>query len=199
MVKGDSGHAAVRRRQADRRAATRAALMEAARALFAEKGFAGTGREEIVERAGVTRGALYHHFASKADLFRAVYEQVENDLNEAIATAALAATDPMEQLQLGTRAFLDAAAQPDVRRIVLLDAPSVLPPDVRRELMGRYGLGLMREALRAVMDAGEIERQPLEPLAHIVLAGLHEAATLVADGADRDEVEAVVERFLARL
>lgn len=173
--------------------------MEAARALFAEKGFAGTGREEIVERAGVTRGALYHHFASKADLFRAVYEQVENDLNEAIATAALAATDPMEQLQLGTRAFLDAAAQPDVRRIVLLDAPSVLPPDVRRELMGRYGLGLMREALRAVMDAGEIERQPLEPLAHIVLAGLHEAATLVADGADRDEVEAVVERFLARL
>lgn len=189
-----------RRRQADRRAATRAALVAAARELFAERGFAGAGREDIVERAGVTRGALYHHFASKEELFRAVYEQIEDEITADIATAAVGAgDDPMDQLRAGALAFLDVAAEPDVRRIVLLDGPSVLPVPVRRELSERYGLGLVREALAAVMDAGAVERQPVEPLAHVLLAALHEAATLVADGADRDEVQAIVERFLARL
>ena len=196
-VNGEGGH---RRTQASRRAATRAALVAAARELFTERGFAGAGREDIVERAGVTRGAMYHHFGSKEALFQAVYEQIEDELSVAVATAAIAAgTDPMAQLRAGALCFLDAASTPDVRRVVLLDAPSVLPVPVRRELSERYGLGLVRESLRAVMDAGLIERQPLEPLAHVLLAALHEAATLVADGGDRDEIGAVVEGFLARL
>ena len=196
-VNGERGH---RRTQADRRAATRAALVAAARELFADRGFAGAGREEIVERAGVTRGAMYHHFGSKEELFRAVYEQIEEELTAAVIRAAVAAGPaPMEQLRAGSLAFLDAASRPDVRRIVLLDGPSVLPLAVRRELSERYGLGLVRESLRAVMDAGVIARQPVEPLANILLAALHEAATLVADGADRNEVGAVVEWFLARL
>jgi AcrR family transcriptional regulator len=196
-VNGERGH---RRTQADRRQATRAALVAAARELFAERGFAGAGREEIVERAGVTRGAMYHHFGSKEELFRAVYEQIEEELTAAVIQAAAAAgPDPMAQLRAGSLSFLDAASTPDVRRIVLLDGPSVLPMPVRRELSERYGLGLVRESLRGVMDAGVIEHQPVEPLAHVLLAALHEAATLVADGADRDEVGAVVEWFLARL
>ena len=196
-VNGEGGH---RRTQASRRAATRAALVAAARELFSERGFAGAAREEIVERAGVTRGALYHHFASKEDLFRAVYEEIEEELSATVATAALAAgADPMAQLRAGALAFLDAASTPDVRRIVLLDAPSVLPVPVRRELSERYGLGLVRESLRAVMDAGLIEEQPLEPLSHVMLAALHEAATLVADGGDREQIGAVVEGFLDRL
>lgn len=196
-VNGEPRH---RRTQAERREATRRALLEAGRDLFAERGFAGAAREEIVERAGVTRGALYHHFASKEDLFRAVYETIEDELCTDVAVAALAGgEDPMARLRAGALAFLDAAAKPDVRRIVLLDAPSVLPVPVRRELSERYGLGLVRGALREVMAAGHIADQPLEPLAHVLLAALHEAATLVADGADRDEVGAVVEAIISRL
>jgi len=196
-VNGDKGH---RRTQAERREATRAALIASGRSLFAEHGFAGAGREDIVERAGVTRGAMHHHFPSKADLFCAVYEAIEAELCEALAMAAMAAgPDPMAQLRAGALAFLDAAATPEVRRVVLLDAPSVLPVPVRRELTERYGLGLVREALRQVMAAGLVAEQPLEPLARVLMAALHEAATLVADGADRAEVDAVVEGLLARL
>jgi AcrR family transcriptional regulator len=197
FVNGDKGH---RRTQAERRASTRGALIAAARALFAERGYAGAGREDIVERAGVTRGAMHHHFPSKVDLFQAVYEAIENELRDALEHAAMeAGPDPMAQLRAGALAFLDAAATPEVKRVVLLDAPSVLSVPVRREMSERYGLGLVRQALQAVMAAGLVEEQPIEPLAHITMAALHEAATLVADGADRAEVDAAVDRFLSRL
>jgi AcrR family transcriptional regulator len=195
-VKGDSGH---RRTQAERRASTRSALIGAARRLFAEKGFAGAGREEIVERAGVTRGAMYHHFASKEALFQAVYEEIEDEVLGRIAEAAMGATEPLEQFRRGAMAYLDVAANDDVRRICLLDAPSVLPTEVRRELAERYGLGLVRESLAACMATGAIARQPVEPLARVLLAALLEAATLVAEGAERAEVDAIVERTLAGL
>ena len=197
-VKGDPGH--TRRTQAERRANTRAALIDAARDLFAAKGFAATGREEIVERAGVTRGAMYHHFASKEDLFQAVYEQLETELMEAIVVAAAAATDPIEQLRLGARAFLDAAADdPAVRRVVLLDAPSVLSAEVRHELSEMYGMGVTREVLEHAMAVGRIARQPVELLAPIVLAALHQAAELVADGKDRAKMGVIVERMIEGL
>jgi AcrR family transcriptional regulator len=197
-VNGEPRH--TRRSQAERRAATRAALIAAARELFAERGFAGAGREDIVERAGVTRGAMYHHFASKEDLFRAVFEQIEDEMSAVIlAAAADAGADPVARFRAGTTAFLDAASRPDVRRVVLLDAPAVLPADVRRELSERYGLGLVRAGLQELMTAGHAARQPIEPLSRVLLAALHEAATLVADGADRDEVAAVVDWFLERL
>lgn len=196
-VNGERGH---RRTQAERRASTRAALVAAARELFAERGYAGAGREDIVERAGVTRGAMYHHFAGKDALFLAVYEAIEQELTEAVVAAALAAgPDPRERLRAGALAFLDAAATPEVRRVVLLDAPAVLPVPVRRELSERYGLGLVRTSLEEVMATGRIAPQPVEPMARVLLAALHEAATLVADGFDRAEVGAVVEAFLDRL
>lgn len=187
------------RTQAERRARTQGALIDAARVLFAERGYRGAGREEIVARAGVTRGAMYHHFASKEDLFRAVYEGVERDLCDAVAVAAFAATDPVEQLRRGAQAFLDAAATPEVRRIVLLDAPSVLPVELRRQLSEQYGLGLVREALRTVDAAGRLAIGPIEPLAALVLAALHEAATAIADGADVESMRAVVAGLIDRL
>jgi hypothetical protein len=120
-----------------------------------------------------------------------------------VATAALAASDPLDALRRGCREFLDAATDPAVQRIVLLDAPAVLGWQTWRELEARYGLGLVTAALDAAMDAGFVERQPVEPLAHMLLASLNEAAMLVAGAGDPDraraEVGAVVEHFLDRL
>jgi len=192
-----------RRTQAERRLATRRALLEAGRELFAARGFAGAGQEEIVERAGVTRGALAHHFATKQGLFRAVVESLEGELAEHIATAAMRGHDPMGHLRLGCLAFLDAALDPAVRRIVLLDAPAVLGWQAWREIDTTYGLGLVSEALDHCMEAGLMAPRPVQPLAHILLAALNEAAMLVANADDpvatRVVVGEEVERFLSTL
>lgn len=196
-VKGDPGHQ--RRSQADRRAATRSALVRAGRELFSEKGFVGAGREEIVARAGVTRGAMYHHFASKEELFRAVFETVEAEVLDQVATAAMVTADPLQQLRLGSRAYLDIAVRADVRRICLVDAPAVLSPEYRRTFAEAHSLGLIRAALAAAMAQGQIAALPVDPLAHLVMAAVLEAATLVGEGADRDEVGAVLDVLLERL
>jgi len=200
--KGDKGHPA-RRTQAERTAATRDALLRAARALFGEHGFAGTPREDIVERAGVTRGALHHHFGRKEDLFRAVFEHLEEELCTNIAVAAMAGNDSMAQLRLGCEVFLDAALDPAFQRIVLVDAPAVLGWDVWRELDARYGLGLVTEGLRAAMNDGFITQRPVEMLGHLLLAALNEAALLVAGSEDpkrtRAQVGETITDLLSRL
>jgi AcrR family transcriptional regulator len=183
--------------------ATRSALVAAARPLFAERGYAGVGTEEIVRAAGVTRGALYHHFADKQDLFRAVYEDVERELVEQIAAGALSAADPVEALRAGSQAWLDACEEPGIQQIALLDAPSVLGWEEWREIGMRYGFGLVQGTLQAAMDAGLLEPQPVRPLAHLVLGAIDEAAMLVAraddGGKTRREVGESVERFLDHL
>jgi AcrR family transcriptional regulator len=178
MVKGESGH---RRTQAERSAATRAALLDAARRLFSTRGYAGTAREEIVASAGVTRGALQHHFRDKRSLFLAVYEVMEQELVEAVALAAMkAGDDPVEQLRAGCRAYLDAVLDPAVQRVCAIDGPAVLPSDVRQELTDRYALGLVREAVHEAMRTGRIPEAPVDPLARVLLAGVTAAAQYVA-------------------
>jgi AcrR family transcriptional regulator len=190
-------------RQAERSAQTREALIASARALFAERGFAAVGTEEIVRAARMTRGALYHHFQGKEDLFRAVYEDVERELMEGIATKASAARDPLEALSAGARAFLDACEDPAVQRIALLDAPSVLGWEQWREIGLRYAFGLVQGELEAAMSAGVIERQPVRPLAHLLLGACDEAAMLVAraddGGQTKREVAVLVDRYLDAL
>ena len=191
-----------RRTQAERSATTRAALVEAARELFARDGYAATGREAIVERAGVTRGALYHHFADKEALFQAVFEQIEAEVLAISAEAAMSVSpdDPLGQLRAGSLAYLDATLDPAVQRIGLLDAPSVLSPTARQEVMDAAAVGLVREVLRAAMDKGQLIPQPLDPLTHLLLAALHEAALYVARSADqtaaRGEVGTTVEHLI---
>src|SRR5580693_714224 len=153
-----------RRSQAERSATTRQALLDAGRLLFAEQGFAGAGQEEIVERAGVTRGALSHHFGTKQGLFLAVVQDVQSDVADRISRAAIDGGDPMEQLRLGCLAFLDCALDRAVGRIVLLDSPAVLGWQTWREIDAAHGLGLVTEGLDHVMEAGLIERQPVQPL-----------------------------------
>lgn len=175
--------------KAERSDATRSELVAVARRLFAERGYAGVGTEEIVRAAGVTRGALYHHFESKRELLAAVYEQVERELTERIATEAFAGgqapADPVEALRRGAELFLDACLEPDVQRIVLLDAPAVLGWERWREVASRYGLGLIEATLQAAIDAGEITAQPAGPLAHVLMGALDEAAMYVARAEDR--------------
>ena len=192
-----------RRTQAERSEATRGALLTAARRLFTEKGYAATGRDEIAAAAGVTRGALYHHFAGKEAVFRAVVEQLEQEITTDVATVAAGGGDAATELRLGCLAFLDACLDPSVRRIVLLEAPAVLGWDQWREIDERYGLALLTHGVQMVMDAGLVEPGPVAPLAHLLLGALNEAALLVATAEDphaaRAEVGRAVEQVLARL
>jgi AcrR family transcriptional regulator len=199
MNVSDTGHP--RRTQAERREATRAALIAAARSLFAERGYADVGTEEIVQRAGVTRGALYHHFSGKQDLFRTVYELIEEELTTRIAAGVSGTADPIELLRQGAALFLDACLEPEVQRIALVDAPSVLGWDTWREVGQRYGLGLIQAALQNAVDTGAIPEQPVRPLAHVLLGAIDEAALLVARADDvkttRMEVGETIDRLLA--
>src|SRR6185312_5721109 len=129
--------------------ATRHQLVTAARTLFGARGFADVGTEEIVRAAGVTRGALYHQFRDKADLFAAVAEEVEAEIAGLIAAGALGEADPLQVLRTGAQLFLDACAEPEVERIILLDAPAVMGVEAWRDLAGRYGLGLVQLALES--------------------------------------------------
>ncbi|MFL6243793.1 MAG: TetR/AcrR family transcriptional regulator [Acidimicrobiia bacterium] len=186
--------------KAEQADATRTALGAAARQLFTERGYAATSTTEIVERAGVTRGALYHHFAAKDELFRAVFEQLESEVTEHVAHQALTSDDPLEQLRRGTRAYLDACIDPAVQRVVLLDGPSVLGWETWQEIEQRYGYGLVVAGVEAAIAAGLIAAQPVEALAHVLFGALTEAGMVVAraddPGAARAEMEAAMDRLL---
>jgi AcrR family transcriptional regulator len=190
-----------RRTQAERSAATRDALVRAARPLFAEHGFAGVGTEAIVRAAGVTRGAMYHQFADKSDLFAAVFEAVEADLTQRIGAAVDGAglSDPIELMKLGARTWLDACAEPEAHRIVLVEAPAVLGWDRWREVGLRYGLGLVQTLLAYAISVGRLRQQPVEPLAHVFIGALDEAALYVAQSAEPDAARAGVVRVLEDL
>jgi AcrR family transcriptional regulator len=190
-----------RTKHVERSEATRAALVAAARPLFAQRGYARVGTEEIVRAAGVTRGALYHQFRAKEDLFSAVFEEVEQEVTQRIASRVLAvgAGDPSGALLVGAQMFLDVCAEPEIQRIMLIDAPSVLGWERWREVGQRYGLGLVQGALQAAIDAGEIEPQPVRPLAHVLIGALDEAALLVARSEDPVSARAEVAETLKRL
>jgi AcrR family transcriptional regulator len=185
--------------KAERSELTRAALLAAARELFTERGYAAVSTEEVVRRAGVTRGALYHHFRDKQDLFRAVFEAIEQEMAERVATAALAEADPWERQRLATGAFLDNCLDPAVQRIALTDAPSVLGLAAWREIEERYGLALVQMAIRSLIDEGLIERQPVEPLAHLLLGAFTEAGLLIARSSDRVAARVQVGESIDRL
>lgn len=189
MKVNDEAGGATRRTQAERTAATRARLLEAGRALFADEGYAAVSTQAIVDAAGVTRGALYHQFGDKAGLFAEVYEDVERGLVTAI-TARIAAAAPADQLaamRIGARLFLEECSSPRVQRIVLIDAPAVLGWARWREVGAEYGLGIIEAMLTQAMSDGAIPEQPLRPTAHVLLGALDEAALFVARAADPDE------------
>jgi AcrR family transcriptional regulator len=187
-------------RQAQRSASTRAKLLKAARTLFARKGYANVGTEEIVRRAGVTRGALYHQFPGKEELFLAVYEEIEQELTERLDKLFDQSAGPYEAMRAGIRVFLDACRKTEVQRIVMIDGPSVLGWVRWREVAERYGLGLMRAAIVAAIEAGELAPVAADPLAHLLMGALDEAALMIVrEPQTRDEVTATLERLLEGL
>ena len=192
------------RTKAAQREATTAALIDAARDLFAERGYANVGTEEIVQRAGVTRGALYHHFrGGKEELFRAVVVQVSAETARRVRDAARSDDDPWNALLRGIDSFLDACALPEVQRILLVDGPAVLGWDVWRTIDAEYGLGLLEGALQRAIDADRLPPQPARAAAHVLLGALDEAAMVVARADDpqaaRSEMGQTVHRLLEGL
>lgn len=179
--------------------ATKSALIAAARELFVTKGYFATGTEEIVAKANVgTRGALYHHFADKEDLFRAVFDQVQADL--AAATIVNERDDAFELLTAALQQFLDASADnADVQQILLIDGPAVLGWDRWRSLEAEYGLGVIMAMLDAAVVQKVIPRQPTAPLAHMLLAAVDEAALYIANAPDRPQAHNQARQSLMRL
>jgi AcrR family transcriptional regulator len=186
-------------RRAENAAATRRALLSHAQQLFARHGYADVSLDEICRRARVTKGALYHHFRDKRDLFRAVCTQVEEAWVAQTLAIAAAEPDPFGRLQLGCEASLDGCLDPTVQRILLIDGPAVLDWQELRQLDAHRGLGVMRATLKDVMDAGEIEHQPVGPLARLILGALTEAALAIARDADPVTARRQFGSSLARL
>ena len=189
----------VKGKKLERGEVTRNALVQSALDLFGERGFAGTSLDDVVAVAGVTKGALYHHFSDKESLFATVAEEVKRTTTRQLSDLFLLA-DPFEALESGCLAILDAYLDPAVRQIVWIDARAVLGPAAYQELQSRYEPVFLRAALRKAMRAGVVDTQPLKPLATLLTGAIGEACTLVADSPDpaaaRAEVGQVVSRLL---
>jgi AcrR family transcriptional regulator len=193
----------VTRTQAERTEATTGQLVEEARKLFAADGYEATSLDDVVAAAGVTKGALYHHFGSKRDLFRAVFEHQERAFARACHKAYAAESDPWAGFHAGCRAFLEATLDPGVQRICHLDAPAVLGWETVRQIEARYSLAMIENGLREAIESGRIAARPTAPLAHMLMGALGEGAMMVARAEDKRgamrEVAREVESLLSAL
>ncbi|MCE7009080.1 TetR family transcriptional regulator [Kibdelosporangium philippinense] len=172
------------RTQQDRSKATKTALINAARPMFAERGYASVSADEIVAAAGLTRGALHHHFKDKQGLFRAVFEQIEAELSDEIATAMDKAQDVQVRMAISLRTFLDACARPEVLRIALQDAPTVLGWETWRAIESEHGLKLINQLMTRAASEGVLAHEPSDVLARFVFSLLVEAVMVIAHAAD---------------
>jgi AcrR family transcriptional regulator len=184
-------------------AATHEHLVAVARERFAEQGYAATSIEDIVQRAGVAKGALYHHFSGKDALFRAVYDAVLADVVSAVMAAASAEQDPWASVRAGLSAFLDACLEPAFRRIVILESVSVLHPDVREAEIGQVELPMLRTVLTPLAADDALPGVAVDPLAHVALGGLYGAALFIArspdPGAARRDADVVLDTLIKGL
>jgi AcrR family transcriptional regulator len=190
----------VTRTQRQRTEATTAQLLEAARRLFAADGYNATSLEDVVAAAGVTKGALYHHFSSKRELFRAVFENEERALARVCHEAYERESDSWKGFYAGCVAFLEQSLDPGVQRIALLDGPAVLGWEAVREIEAQYSLAMIENALRQAIESGRIAPRPTGPLAHMLVGALGEGAMTVAQaGGDQRATMREVARELSVL
>jgi AcrR family transcriptional regulator len=188
-----------RRTQQERTAATTGQLTAAARELFATEGYAGASLEAVVRACGVTKGALYHHFAGKREIFEAVFRAEEQRICDALAAAGASKSDPVDAMYAGCRTWLEVCLDPGVQRITLLDAPSVLGWERMREIEAEYGLALIKQGVRAAIAAGRMKRRDPDPLAHLLFGALCEGALFVARADDPAAARRSFEREIRTL
>lgn len=190
-----------RRTQEERSAATREALITGARKLWGLRGYAEVGTPEIATEAGVTRGAMYHQFADKAALFRDVVEVVEQDVMARMATlvAASGAATPADAIRAAVDAWLEVSGDPEVRQLILLDAPVVLGWAGFRDVAQRYSLGMTEQLITEAIRAGQLARQPARPLAQVLIGALDEAAMFIATADDPKRARRETRQVLRRL
>jgi AcrR family transcriptional regulator len=160
--------------------ATRAALIDVATDLFATNGYDATAIPTVLAAAGVSRGALYHHFESKEALFEAVLKSVEAQAMVKVTRAARDAADPLDGLRRGCAAYLAMCRDPVVRQISLIDAPAVVGWERWREIDEQHAFGLVKAAIAAIAADGRVKPDLVDVMAHMVLAALLEVALLVA-------------------
>jgi len=198
----EPSHETLGKRAAQGRA-TREQLIEVATRLFADRGYEDTSIEAVLTAAGVSRGALYHHFAGKDALFEAVVESIENGITTALATEVSAAPDAVAMVHAAALAWIDLAADPVIQRVILTDAPSVLGFERWRALNDKYAVDATRAMLQRVADDGRLAPDLVTSFAHMILGALDEMALLVARAADREAAvadgKAAVREFLRRL
>lgn len=190
-----------RRTQEERSAATREALITAARRLWGQRGYAEVGTPEIAKEAGVTRGAMYHQFADKAALFGDVVEAVEQDVmgRMAVLVAGSGATTPADAIRAAVDAWLEVSGDPEVRQLILLDAPAVLGWAAFRDVAQRYSLGMAEQLISEAIKAGQLAKQPVRPLAQVLIGALDEAAMYIATAEDPKRARKETKQVLRRI
>jgi AcrR family transcriptional regulator len=184
--------------------ATRGQLVEVATRLFAEHGYEGTSIEAVLSAAGVSRGALYHHFAGKEALFEAVVSAVSDQVTMELTEAVRGCVDPLDAMRTAAIAWIGLAADPVIQRVVLVDAPSVLGWDRWRAMDDGRTLGAMRAMLQAISDSGRLPAELVGPFSHMILAALDEIVLVIARAPDsaaavaegRMAVQALLDRLL---
>ena len=185
--------------QSQKALGTRGVLIEVGRELFSTQGYFATGTERIVTEAGVTRGALYHHFADKKALFHAVLEELNAELIRGYGEVTTRRGDVWQQLGRGLQFLLDRALEPQIGQITVVDGPAVLGWAAWQELIGRLCLGLFEDSIVAAIDQGIIDPQPVEPLAHILMAATSSTAMLIVNSPDPKATRTEVGESLDRL
>ncbi|MFI1465212.1 TetR/AcrR family transcriptional regulator [Nocardia carnea] len=168
--------------RAQQREETRRTLLREGRRLFADNGYAAVTIADIVTAAGVTKGALYHQFAGKPEVFRAVLADVQSEVADRVAAAADARPTPWDQLVAGCEAFLTTCATPEIQRIMLVDGPAVLGWQEWRAMDEATSARHLADALTSLIDEGVIAPQPVQPLTHLLSGAMNEAALWLASG-----------------
>lgn len=167
-------------RNVERGRSTREQLVQVATRLFATRGYEATSIEAVLHESGASRGGLYHHFSGKEALFWAVLEHLEVRVAASLAAATRDVTDPTDGLRASCLAWVRLAGDPEIRQIVLTDAPAVLGWQRFRELDEQHVLGGIRAALTAAAQSGRLDVRHVDVFAHLVLAAVHEAALVIA-------------------
>ena len=198
-----TGQPAAEGKRAAQGRATRDQLIEMATRLFTEHGYEGSSIEAVLSAAGVSRGALYHHFAGKEALFEAVVDAVSERITAELTEAVSGCADPLDALRTAALAWVDLAADPVVQRVMLVDAPSVFGWERWRAMDGGRTLGTMQAMLQAVSDTGRLPANLVTPFSHMILASLDELVLVIARSPDSEAAVAegrlAVEELLTRL